>query len=155
MNFRVEQMRREIEDLNFRLPKHSIKEYQQMMIGEYLKNHPSILINGGQAVSFLDDQPFLSSYNRIVLGAHGPYVEFENKHLLTELTIPDDQYYRVFSEYKLKYIHYRPVDRTEKVYKQWRVVDYADYEVGKYYIDFYITSLCKINKVGSTNLNRL
>lgn len=148
-------MRKEVEDLKFKLSKGQIQEYTQMMISSYLKDHPISLIENSRPVELLDGVLFLSGYNRIVIGAHGPYIEFEECHLLLDLYIPENEIYRIFGEYYVKYIHKQPIGRDEKIYLQSKVVDYADYEVGKYYIDFYLTSLSKINKDSSTNLNGL
>ena len=76
------------------------------------------------------------SYQRIVIGDRGPYVEFSDSDLiLSELYIPEDQRYRLGND-KVFYDEWRTKDVSNvKVYNQKNTVDYADYRIGKWYIN--------------------
>jgi hypothetical protein len=81
-------------------------------------------------------------WNRIVVGAHGPYVEFLNyQDFYKQLVIPEDQLWRVEDKRynkKVKYAWYAPKNLPDlKVYAQTKAVSYADYVPGCYYVDLY------------------
>jgi len=81
-------------------------------------------------------------YTRIVIGERGPYIEFEDSHMVAEnMFIPDDQKWRLQSS-AAYYNEWRSVDAANvKIYHQKKVVDYADYKVGMWYISpFELTS---------------
>jgi len=80
-----------------------------------------------------DGTLFANSYNRVVHGKRGDYVELEKMQIIPELVskfgnnieIPIDKYYF--------WLH--PIDKPDyKVYLQLKTVKYADYKIGKYYI---------------------
>lgn len=80
-----------------------------------------------------DGSLFATSYNRVVHGGRGDYIELEKDQIVPELvskfgndiSIPIDKYY--FWLY--------PLNKPDfKVYLQIKTVKYADYKSGKYYI---------------------
>ncbi|KKK71190.1 hypothetical protein LCGC14_2916390 [marine sediment metagenome] len=74
-------------------------------------------------------------FERIVIGGRGPYIEFQTDQLfLPVLHIPQHCQYRVDSP-RVYYIEYRTKDEAGvKVYHQKKVVSYADYKIGLWYI---------------------
>jgi hypothetical protein len=74
-------------------------------------------------------------YTRVVIGGRGPYVEFHDKHIIkNSFIIPPDLKYRVCSEI-CYYIEHRSIDESYvKLYHQKKLVSYADYKIGLYYI---------------------
>lgn len=134
-----------MESRRYRLSNQEIADFTAFHNSYLLAHYPTIkeMMENPSPVNFIDDKPFLKRYTRIVVGAHGPYVEFDNMDVLVELTIPRDQMWRGSGKYKIKYHHYAPVDRDEKIYYQVAPVDYADYKVYKMYIDFYQTNLSR------------
>ena len=87
-------------------------------------------------VKFKDGVLFANGYNRIVKGARGSYLEFEKDQLEVELESKYDQKLpELISDEIFYYYWLRPVGRKEKVYWQANEVKYADYKIGKYYID--------------------
>ena len=75
-------------------------------------------------------------YVRIVIGDRGPYVEFEEKHIIDDsVMIPSDQQDRIHHPDKYYYAELRSKDEAyTKVYYQFKVVNYADYKIGMFYI---------------------
>jgi hypothetical protein len=73
-----------------------------------------------------------SGFNRIVHGGRGDYVEFDDDQIYKTFTIPEVERYRIDSNL-VYYIEYRTIDNV-KIYFQKKLVDYADYKIGKYYI---------------------
>jgi len=84
-----------------------------------------------------DGNTIATGYNRIVHGDRGSYIEFERKHLNTDAFGPMvDRKKKVgkgayYDEANLKD---KPQTDQTRLYKQHRPVNYADYQVGKYYI---------------------
>lgn len=73
-------------------------------------------------------------YERIVVGGRGPYIEFdEGQLILDELFVPEDQRWR-FQHGMSYYYEYRTKTDNVKVYRQKKIVDYADYLIGMWYI---------------------
>ena len=69
-------------------------------------------------------------YLRVVIGERGPYLEFDDTQILKDNAyIPEDQKWRKRGQYSYVYYdEYRTIDACfVKLYKQRRVVDYADY----------------------------
>jgi hypothetical protein len=89
----------------------------------------------GQSIRTLSGTPVATAFTRIVHGSRGAYVEFQACDVyLTHLFIPAGQEWRVDSKVAY-YIEHRTKDATlAKVYHQLRLVTYADYLVGMYYI---------------------
>ena len=65
---------------------------------------------------------FATGYNRIVHGERGDYVEFERDQIVPK------HYWWLIPE----------TDPETKVYFQKKTVKYADYKIGKYYVDPYL-----------------
>jgi len=80
-----------------------------------------------------------TGYNRIVIGERGPYIEFDHSHIVWINTyIPSNEMYRT-SDYwsgKVFYKEHRTTDVSYvKIYEQMKPVTYANYKIGKFYID--------------------
>lgn len=84
----------------------------------------------------LNGRLFANDYSRVVIGAQGPYIEFDQAHLVNPLECEPGEEYRGKGRYKYcKYSWLRPIgDSSVKVYHQLRTVNYADYKVGMYYV---------------------
>lgn len=85
-----------------------------------------------------------TGYRRVVVGKRGPYVEFELSHFgegMDVFVIPGDQRWRK-SYSRAYYIEWRTIDECRiKMYQQKRLVEYADYQIGLFYIspgDLYV-----------------
>jgi len=76
-----------------------------------------------------------TGYKKIVIGQRGPYVEFLDKHInLTSIHMPESEKWRITSE-DAYYMEYRSTDESNvKLYFQKRVVNYANYKIGYFYI---------------------
>lgn len=80
-----------------------------------------------------------NSYNRIVVGDYGAFIEFsDNNALLNSFIIAPGQEYRVYDERyskNVKYIWLTINDGSNiKIYHQKKGVSYADYKPEKYYV---------------------
>lgn len=78
------------------------------------------------------------SYDRIVVGDYGAFIEFSNEPENTEFIIQHGQEYRIndprYSQ-NVKYIWMTIDDGSRiKIYKQKKTVSYADYLPGKFYV---------------------
>lgn len=138
MNMTVEELRKLVEDKKYRLHQGDIDNlcvwYRNHIIatlGEKVLNHKG-------AWQFKDGTDALSRCSRVVVGAHGPYVEFDVENSMFKMYVPDDQRWRLSGGYNCKYVHKQPIGRNEKIYLQMGLVGYADYLVGKHYIDLYL-----------------
>jgi hypothetical protein len=84
---------------------------------------------------FKDRTQFSSSYERVVHGKRGAYVELTKEQILVKLiskfnmTLPEE-----IDEQPFYYYYLIPEGRTEKIYWQIKTVKYADYKIGYYYI---------------------
>lgn len=76
-----------------------------------------------------------SSFERVVVGDRGPYVEFTKEAVNWDaLHVPVEQRYRLKSRLVF-YTEYRSNDEANvKIYLQRHPVQYADYRVGMVYI---------------------
>jgi len=74
-------------------------------------------------------------YKRIIIGARGPYIEFEGNNIVRKnIQIPKDEMWRTSSDAAF-YIEYRTNDACNvKIYLQKKSVNYADYKLDFYYI---------------------
>ena len=71
-----------------------------------------------------------TGYQRVVLGGRGPYVELIRENM----QIPYCERWRLTSGVAM-YTEYRTKDNANvKIYYQKKIVDYADYKIGWYYI---------------------
>jgi hypothetical protein len=96
----------------------------------------------------------LGSANESGGGGRGPYIEFLPGHLIWDsLHIPDEEKYRLEHPWKDKvfYVEWRTKDQSNvKVYDQKKIVDYADYKVGLFYIspfDLFVEGEAVITKM--------
>ncbi len=104
--------------------------------------HEALFEYGAIAPVSLGGIPFLKTFNRIVVGAHGPYVEFERGQCLIPMAVAPGQDWRVNGEYHIKYHHLALAGFPKtKIYHQVQKVEYADYKVGMFYIDFHTPGL--------------
>jgi len=99
----------------------------------------NIPIDGGKKLFYStlccsSSLPIATSYQRVVIGQRGPYVEFTKNQIIdTKLYIPRSQLYRL-SDPKVYYIEFRTIEGDVKVYYQMRSVAYADYLINHFYI---------------------
>lgn len=79
----------------------------------------------------------ISEYDRVVIGNHGPYIEFSPDHIVCEIALKQGEEWRVDAP-KAKYVWYEPIinhiQTPIKIYHQKNPVGYADYIPGKYYV---------------------
>ena len=75
-----------------------------------------------------------NNYNRVVIGERGPYVEFNSDQIIIDnFIVRQNDKWRFKSD--CFYIEYHSNDESSvKLYHQRKLVDYADYIVGLYYI---------------------
>ncbi len=96
-----------------------------------------IPVEGNESVEFYTKcgSKVSTGYNRIVIGKRGPYIEFSEIQInKDQIYIPDAELWRIDSDIAY-YIEYRTNDTCNvKIYFQKKVVNYADYLIGKYYI---------------------
>ena len=96
-----------------------------------------IPIIGNDELEFytLDETLIAKGYLRIVIGGRGPYIEFTEDQINWDNTfIPDTQEWRKDSTNAF-YIEHRTTDKANvKIYEQKKLVDYADYKIGLFYI---------------------
>jgi len=84
---------------------------------------------------FKDGTLFAKGYERVVHGGRGDYVELTKEHIILPLkshfkqSIPIELTNEQFYYYWLE-----PIGRTEKIYWQCNLVNYADYKRNFYYI---------------------
>jgi hypothetical protein len=130
----VTKLRRELEDANWKLP---IERLQKLT-----ERHREILkertVSCGPV--FYKGIKILSSFTRICVGAHGPYIEFTRKHLEVPIKVKEGQEWRTSPKYQyVKYEWWTPTEIPElKLYLQKHGVKYADYRPGYYYMDLYL-----------------
>lgn len=75
-----------------------------------------------------------TDFIRIVNGERGSYYEFEKEHIVDEnLHMPDDAKWRIKNK-NCYYLEYRTNTDNVKIYYQRKLVNYADYKIGKIYI---------------------
>jgi len=75
-------------------------------------------------------------HERVVCGGHGHYIEFLEHQLCFEPIIEKGQEWRATPKYQhVKYIWMTHPDLDIKIYFQMNKVKYADYKIGRYYID--------------------
>lgn len=94
-------------------------------------------LEGDQSTAFFSESGLLlaKGYRKVVIGKRGAYVEFDGKNIVLEnLHIPGEERWRVRSD-TAYYIEYRSNCKSNvMVYWQKRYVQYADYELGKWYM---------------------
>lgn len=78
---------------------------------------------------------FADSYQRVVIGLRGAYIEFSEEDIKVDLETQPGQEYRGTGRYSYcKYFWLRPKGGDIKVYRQRGTVKYADYKAGYYYV---------------------
>ncbi len=98
---------------------------------------------------FLDGTLFASDFVRIVHGGRGKYIELEKNQIKVNLIskygqeIPSS----VPNGESFFYYYLIPEGREEKVYWQVKKVSYADYKIGKYYIDPKLVEIKEVNEL--------
>ena len=79
------------------------------------------------------------NFERIVHGGRGDYIEISQKDIRpVSIYIPDNQEWRTYKGYdkKVYYWEYRSNDVSNiMIYFQRKLVNYADYKIGFYYVD--------------------
>lgn len=87
-----------------------------------------------QKIYLKDGTLFAESFNRVVHGGRGDYVEFEKEQILVQLEslFNNDIEHDKIDTY---YWWLVPINnKNVKVYLQRKTVKYADYKIGKYYV---------------------
>lgn len=94
---------------------------------------------GDKATEFYSRSGTLLSkgYSKIVVGERGPYIEFKLINIrFRDIGIPYNEYSRLWRD--VYYVEYRSKDKSNvKIYKQKKVVGYADYKIGLFYISLF------------------
>lgn len=86
----------------------------------------------------IDDQPIATKPNRLVIGDRGAYLEIADTDIIkSAIEVQPGQEYRLRPEWRNKafYAWYRTTKGHFKLYYQYRLVTYADYMIGYWYID--------------------
>jgi hypothetical protein len=133
----VNNLRRAVEDNNYKIEKCKIPQLidlHKTLLLAYFDMSISQLESSN--FCFLDGTDLNSTISRIVIGAHGPYAEFKSLNFKT--IVPKNQTWRYYTNKNIKYFHLQPVNRTEKIYRQIKRVNYADYLPNHFYIDLYL-----------------
>lgn len=130
-----------------------------------LERKLSLSEEGNEEIPFYlpNGKLFATGYTRVVYGDHGPYLEFDRKHILSKLysrfgntvdfdNLPDENYkyyyywlYPYGSVDTKIYLQIKPVTNLPNAPKRAdgkpssfnRVEGYADYKRGLYYVDPY------------------
>lgn len=107
----------------------------------YIKTLPAfLLLNTSQSLYSVNGSLICSSFDRIVTGDYGSYIEFSDEQANKDLfTIAPGQEYRLEPRYSnVKYIWLTINDDSDvKIYYQKNTVSYADYKPKKYYVSVY------------------
>ena len=95
-----------------------------------------------------------TGYNRIVIGDYGAFVEFTPEQIVNSaIRVKPGQEYRIDSEQfcnRVKYHWLTAKDGSDvKIYYQQKMVDYADYVPGMYYVSPYELHVKKENENGN------
>lgn len=78
-----------------------------------------------------------TGYTRVVCGGRGPYIEFEDRHIVFDaFYVPDHEVWRLDSCIAY-YDEYRSLTDHVMLYHQKKTVKYADYKIGMYYMSPY------------------
>jgi len=134
----IEELRDFFESKNYKATKDEIISLVEVHKHHVIEKYGKDIISSNIGYDFLDGTSFLNGSNRIVIGGHGPYVEFNANNLECEILIPEKEKWRLDEKYNVKYFHMQPINREEKIYYQIKEVDYADYQIDCFYIDLYL-----------------
>ena len=110
-------------------------ELSQKYRNYFKENIPEFLnVDGGKMLS-ADGVLLCYTYDRIVIGDYGAFVEF-SKPAMPLVCMPGQEYRMNDPKYmnNVKYNWLTTEKKKAKIYYQKRTVTYADYKVGKYYI---------------------
>lgn len=104
-------------------------------------------------VYFKDGVLFANNYIRIVSGGRGNYMELSKDQISVELISKFNQKLPESVPNGEPFFYYwlTPIGRSEKIYWQIKLVDYADYKIGLYYIH---PSLVNFSKKEECEKNR-
>lgn len=112
-----------------------------------------INIEGNNITEFYSSSHSLlvTGYKRIVLGSRGPYIESTTEQInFDNFYIPNNELWRVHNEV-CYYVESRSRDKScVKLYYQKKLVNYADYKIGFYYIspfDLYVDNEVVIRRL--------
>jgi hypothetical protein len=105
-------------------------------------------------VYFLDGTLFAEDFIRIVHGGRGDYMELEKEQIKVNLISKYGQPLpsHVPNGEDFFYYYLIPEGRDEKVYWQVKKVSYADYKVGRYYIDPKLVEIREIKDLSQLKL---
>ncbi|MFC1816441.1 hypothetical protein ACFL0M_11015 [Thermodesulfobacteriota bacterium] len=100
-------------------------------------DHLNIPLNGNDQTRFetASGSHIATGYIRVVIGGRGPYVEFNPQQVVRETLHIPEQRHVYFTEWRSNDVS------NVMVYDQRRIVKYADYKIGLYYIsplDLYV-----------------
>ena len=101
----------------------------------YIDNIPEGLSLTGGGVLTFNGTVLCDSYDRIVVGDYGAFIEFSKPG--AEFVCTPGQEFRMYDDRyknKVKYDWLTIKGMNIKIYHQKRTVKYADYKVGKYYV---------------------
>lgn len=102
-----------------------------------MKHSFNVSRDGGVQSLFTADRTLVcGGYERIVIGGRGPYVEIADVQLNgSSLVVPAEEKHRLGNDI-FYYDEYRTTDDSYvKVYHQKKLVSYAEYKIGFYYVD--------------------
>ena len=120
-----------------KLPEDISNQYRKL----YRDNIPNYLdINGGGPLYNKNGIKVCNSYERIVIGDYGAFVEFNTPNTERYMIAPGEEYRIKESKYAdhIKYIWFTMTDNSNiKIYYQRRTVDYADYKPEMMYVSVY------------------
>lgn len=139
---KIQELRNKVEfELNFfyKQPKKVIEEYTKKF--QYLTSQLECDPKKIRNVDILND------HTRIVVGAHGPYVEIQKNHFAFDPVLEQSERWRVLLSLKnCKYVWMTHPRLGIKIYYQLKKVKYADYKPGYYYIDLLMFDGLKCKK---------
>ena len=108
---------------------------------EFFRENIPVWLNesGSESQIFTRNGSLVSNgYKRIVIGDYGAFVEFSDMQASKSFEIAKGQEYRITDERYNKYVKYLWMTVNDgsdiKIYRQKRLVVYADYVVGMYYV---------------------
>jgi len=114
---------------------HPLPKQESILIRKYFADHILIPISGDPVMEIFNKENTLISkgYERIVIGDYGPFLEFTAQQAVLANLV---NHFPGAPRRKVKYIWMETKDKTRtKVYFQQGRVSYADYKIGRYYVD--------------------
>lgn len=113
-----------------------LSKTESEIIKEYYLQQLNIPIENNIINIYSNNILIAIGYERVVIGDYGAYIEISPEQIIREnIKIKAGQEFRLDSEYKVKYLWYEPIDKSDvKIYYQKRKVKYADYKRGYFYI---------------------